>query len=245
MNFGKGAGFGVLLAEVEALFWCIAIHSIQLSECVVELVFLAEAMSATMLDELSWIAWVCSLLDWARATVLVWVGPGCARLGSDVAHGTRLCSALQRGLGIVLRQILKLCRQGILRLEVLALVELMVEEIWVSSSGQSDVSFRILMYRRVHEIRRVSDLVLDQVVWLAPSVPAPGLRDVASDYVLLTSGLSVGAAVYLRVLRIQYVHRLDETTKALQALVVACLLRTDARVCSYCMLKSASIIATL
>lgn len=62
MNFGKGAGFGVLLAKVEALFWCIAIHFVQLSECVVELVFLAKAMSVTMLDELSWIPWVCSLL---------------------------------------------------------------------------------------------------------------------------------------------------------------------------------------
>ena len=62
MNFGKGAGFGVLLAEVEALFWCITIHSVQLSERVVELVFLSKAMSVTMLDELSWIARVCSLL---------------------------------------------------------------------------------------------------------------------------------------------------------------------------------------
>jgi hypothetical protein len=57
----------------------------------------------------------------------------------------------------------------------------MMEEIWVSRSRQSDVSFRILVHRRVHEIRRMRDLVLDQVVWLTPSVPAPGLRDVASD----------------------------------------------------------------
>ena len=115
----------------------------------------------------------------------------------------------------------------------------------MSSCGQSDVSFRILVHRPVHEIRRVRDLVLDQVVGLAPSVPAPGLRDVTSDYVLLTSELSTGAAVHLHVLRIQYVHRLDEATKALQALLVACLLCTNTRIRSYRMLKSARMMAAM
>ena len=133
MNFGKGAGFGVLLAEVEALFWCITIHSIQLSERVVELVALTEAMIVAMLYELGGIVRVCSLLHRAGATVLVWVDLGRARVGSYVTYGARLCSILQRSLGIVLLQILKLCRQGIVRLEVLALVELMVEEIWMTS----------------------------------------------------------------------------------------------------------------
>lgn len=62
VNFGKGTGFGVLLAEVEALSGSISIHSVQLSERVVELVLLAEAASVTMLPELSWVARVCSLL---------------------------------------------------------------------------------------------------------------------------------------------------------------------------------------
>lgn len=101
------------------------------------------------------------------------------------------------------------------------------------------------MTHPVHESRRVGGLVLDQVVGLAPSMPALGLRDLASDYVLLTSELSTGAAVHLHVLGIQYVHRLDQATKALQALMVAYQLGANSRVCSYRMLKSARIVAAI